>query len=44
MARWIEETFYPHRCVRLEAARVLLEVKTEHQHLVIFENETWGWC
>jgi spermidine synthase len=42
MARWIEETFHPHWRVRLEAARVLHEVKTEHQHLVIFENETWG--
>ena len=42
MVRWIEETFHPHWRVRLEAARVLHEVKTEHQHLVIFENETWG--
>lgn len=42
MKRWIEETFHPHWRVRLEASRVLHEVKTEHQHLVIFENETWG--
>ena len=42
MARWIEETFHPHWRVRLEASRVLHEVKTEHQHLVIFENPTWG--
>ena len=42
MARWVEETFHPHWRVRLEAARVLHEVKTEHQHLVIFENPTWG--
>jgi spermidine synthase len=42
MTRWIEETFHPHWRVRLEAKRVLHEVKTEHQHLVIFENETWG--
>jgi spermidine synthase len=42
MVRWIEETFHPHWRVRLEATRVLHEVKTEHQHLVIFENETWG--
>ena len=42
MVRWIEETFHPHWRVRLEAARVLHEVKTEHQHLVIFENPTWG--
>lgn len=40
--RWIEETFHPHWRVRLKADRVLHEVKTEHQHLVIFENATWG--
>jgi spermidine synthase len=40
--RWIEETFHPHWRVSLEAKKVLHEVKTEHQHLVIFENETWG--
>jgi spermidine synthase len=42
MTRWVEETFHPHWRVRLAAARVLHEVKTEHQHLVIFENPTWG--
>jgi spermidine synthase len=42
MTRWIEETFHPHWRVSLEAGRVLHEVKTEHQHLVIFENATWG--
>jgi hypothetical protein len=42
MARWIEETFHPHWRVRLEASKVLHEVKTAHHHLVIFENETWG--
>ncbi len=42
MPRWIEETFHPHWRVRFEAARVLHEVKTPHQHLVIFENATWG--
>ena len=42
MTRWIEETFHPHWRVRLEASKVLHEVKTEHQHLVIFENPTWG--
>jgi spermidine synthase len=41
-SRWIEETFHPHWRVRLEADRVLHEVETEHQHLVIFENATWG--
>ena len=42
MTRWVEETFHPHWRVRLEASKVLHEVKTAHQHLVIFENETWG--
>lgn len=40
--RWIEETFHPHWRVALEAEKVLHEVKTEHQHLVIFDNATWG--
>ncbi len=40
--RWIEETFHPHWRVRLKADKVLHETKTEHQHLVIFENATWG--
>ena len=40
--RWIEETFHPHWRVRLEADKILHEVKTDHQHLVIFENATWG--
>lgn len=42
MDRWIEETFHPHWRVRLEADEVLHEVKTDHQHLVIFKNRTWG--
>lgn len=42
MTRWIEETFHPHWRVALEAEEVLHEVKTEHQHLVIFKNRTWG--
>jgi spermidine synthase len=42
MVRWVEETFHAHWRVRLEASKVLHEVKTEHQHLVIFENPTWG--
>lgn len=40
--RWIEETFHAHWRVALKADKVLHEVKTEHQHLVIFDNETWG--
>jgi len=42
MTRWIEETFHPHWRVRLAADQVLHEVKTGHQHLVIFTNATWG--
>ena len=42
MTRWVEETFHPHWRVRLAADRVLHEVKTAHQHLVIFTNATWG--
>ncbi|HEX7074913.1 MAG TPA: polyamine aminopropyltransferase [Hyphomicrobiaceae bacterium] len=42
MKRWIEETFHPHWRVRLEADKILHEVQTEHQHLVIFENAAWG--
>ena len=40
--RWIEETFHPHWRVALEASKVLFEKKTDHQDLVIFENDTWG--
>ena len=39
---WVEETFHPHWRVRLEADEVLHEVKTEHQHLVIFKNPDLG--
>lgn len=42
MKRWIEETFHPHWRVRFEADKVLHEVRTKHQHLVIFENAVWG--
>jgi spermidine synthase len=42
MSRWVEETFHPHWKVALEADTVLHEVKTGHQHLVIFKNATWG--
>ncbi|MDX2159315.1 MAG: polyamine aminopropyltransferase [Hyphomicrobiaceae bacterium] len=40
--RWIEETLHPHWRVRLAAQKLLHEVETDHQQLVIFENETWG--
>lgn len=40
--RWVEETFHKNWRVRLKADRVLHEVKNKLQHLVVFENETWG--
>lgn len=40
--RWIEETFHADWRVALRASKVLHEVKTDHQHLVIFDNPTWG--
>ena len=42
MTRWIDETLYPHWGQRLRVDKVLFEDKTEHQHLVIFENEGLG--
>ncbi len=40
--RWIDETFHADWRVSLRADKVLHEVKTAHQHMVIFENPTWG--
>ena len=42
MTRWIDETLYPHWGQRLRVGEVLFEDKTEHQHLVIFENASHG--
>ena len=42
MSRWVEETFHEHWRVALKADKVLHEVKTKHQDLVIFTNKTWG--
>ncbi|MGI9480111.1 MAG: polyamine aminopropyltransferase [Hyphomicrobiaceae bacterium] len=42
MERWIAETFYEDWQPSMRADKVLYEVKTEHQHLVIFTNKTWG--
>lgn len=42
MERWIDETLYPSWRQRLRVDRVLFEDRTDHQHLVIFENETLG--
>lgn len=42
MTRWIDETLYPEWGQRLAVSQVLFEDRTEHQHLVIFENERLG--
>lgn len=42
MERWIAETFYKDWQPSMRADKILHEVKTDHQHLVIFENKTWG--
>lgn len=42
MQRWIAETFYADWQPSMRADKVLHEVKTDHQHLVIFDNKTWG--
>ena len=42
MERWVEETLHRGFRVRLKADRVLFDNETEHQHLVIFENEDFG--
>ena len=40
--RWIEETLHKDWRTRLRAERVLFESQTEHQHLIIFDNERFG--
>lgn len=40
--RWIDETLHKDFRFRVKAERVLHEIDTEHQHLVIFENSTFG--
>ncbi|WP_417832248.1 polyamine aminopropyltransferase [Terasakiella sp.] len=42
MSRWIGETLYPFYQQRFSATEVLFEEKTEHQDLVIFENDFFG--
>jgi spermidine synthase len=42
MTRWVEETLHPHWRCSLMADRILYENRTEHQHLVIFDNATFG--
>lgn len=40
--RWIEEVLHASWQVRLKASRILHEKHTEHQHLIIFDNEDFG--
>ncbi len=42
MTRWIDETLHPHFRCSMIADRVLYENRTEHQHLIIFDNATFG--
>jgi spermidine synthase len=42
MTRWVEETLHPHFRCSMIADRVLYENRTEHQHLIIFDNATFG--
>lgn len=42
MSGWVEETLHDDLHIKLKIDRVLFDSKTEHQHLVIFENETFG--
>lgn len=42
MERWIEETLHSGFRVRLKADTVLFDSETEHQKLIIFENEDFG--
>lgn len=39
---WYNETLYPNWGQRHEAKKILFEAKTDHQHLVIFENPMMG--
>ena len=39
---WFEETLHPGFHSRLGIDRVLHETKTDHQHLIIFDNEEFG--
>jgi len=42
MSRWIPETLHEHFQFSFQTDKVLYESQTEHQHLVIFENGTFG--
>jgi spermidine synthase len=42
MTRWVDETLHPHFRCSMIADRILYENRTEHQHLIIFDNATFG--
>lgn len=42
MTRWVGETLYEAYQQRFKADKILFEEKTEHQELIIFENEAFG--
>ncbi len=42
MSRWIEEALHGDFCSRYLAEKVLYDNESEHQHLVLFENPTFG--
>jgi spermidine synthase len=42
MERWVEETLHRGFRVRLKTDHVLFDSETEHQRLIIFENEDFG--
>jgi spermidine synthase len=42
MTRWVPETLYEHFSFSFRASNVLYENQTEHQHLILFENEFFG--
>ncbi len=42
MDHWIDETLHGGYRIRLKADRVLHDSRTAHQHLIIFDNPTFG--
>ncbi|HET9395065.1 MAG TPA: hypothetical protein VFO36_03335, partial [Nitrospiraceae bacterium] len=42
MTRWVEETLHEHFRFRFKTDEVFFESQTEHQHLIIFNNATFG--
>lgn len=39
---WVEETLYPFWQQRMRVDEKIVEEKTEHQHLILFQNEHFG--